>query len=461
MKNYKDITWDDIRSSGYISPILGINAVTTMQIAEFLGVETKQLTKMRSKAKKDLEALGSFTAGMKTLIEQIPAAEKVNYTEYNLPLEDGGTTLVPSSPIAFYTAPSMARLIDEFHGEVEKPPKSAKTKQKTGSKTIKLCKSIPNSGDISIINIQGIDGYEKDGVVYLRLETVARGLGFTREKNGIQYVMWDRIGQYLSDFRFHVDQGFGFPHKCGKKSGPIGAEEVPKSTISPTCWGRNSQSTGAEEFQENTAVPTSWDGNQKRLGAEGLPAFIPENVFYRLAMKAKNAVAEEFQAKIADEVVPSIRKYGMYATEDVIDKFLSDPESINKVIKSLKKEREKNIALDQENRMLAKKEQTWNDINILNRLVRMYSHYVCGGNFQAGWRTFYRELYYKKGISMKHRSGDGPYVNRATPDELKEMIAVAMAMCKSHDIDLQWAVNQTNAEILDGHANDSKETESA
>ena len=27
--------------------------------------------------------------------------------------------------------------------------------------------------------IQGIEGYEKDGIVYLRLETVARGLGFT------------------------------------------------------------------------------------------------------------------------------------------------------------------------------------------------------------------------------------------------------------------------------------------
>lgn len=31
----------------------------------------------------------------------------------------------------------------------------------------------------NIVNICGIDCYEKDGVAYLRLETAARGLGFT------------------------------------------------------------------------------------------------------------------------------------------------------------------------------------------------------------------------------------------------------------------------------------------
>lgn len=35
-----------------------------------------------------------------------------------------------------------------------------------------------------IMNINGIDCYEKDGIVYLKLEAVARGLGFTQEKNG-------------------------------------------------------------------------------------------------------------------------------------------------------------------------------------------------------------------------------------------------------------------------------------
>ena len=44
-------------------------------------------------------------------------------------------------------------------------------------------------------------------------------------------------------------------------------------------------------------------------------SFIPENVFYRLAMKAKNETAEKFQAWIADKVVPSIRKFGSYGVQ--------------------------------------------------------------------------------------------------------------------------------------------------
>ena len=48
------------------------------------------------------------------------------------------------------------------------------------------------------------------------------------------------------------------------------------------------------------------------MGKDGLPDYIPENIFYRLAMKARNETAEAFQAKIADEVIPSIRKTGGY-----------------------------------------------------------------------------------------------------------------------------------------------------
>ena len=104
--------------------------------------------------------------------------------------------------------------------------------------------------ELQILNIGGIDCYEKNGTAYLKLENVSRGLGFTQEKNGAIYVRWDRVDDYLSEL--------GFPHK----------------------WGRDE--------------------------------FIPENVFYRLAMKAKNEVAERFQAKVADEIIPSLRKTGGY-----------------------------------------------------------------------------------------------------------------------------------------------------
>ena len=87
----------------------------------------------------------------------------------------------------------------------------------------------------NIVTISGIECYEQNGTAYLKLETVARGLGFTETKGGRDYVMWRRVDGYLADL------GFG---------------------------------TSAER-----------------------PDFIPENIFYRLAMKAKNEAAEHFQAK--------------------------------------------------------------------------------------------------------------------------------------------------------------------
>ena len=104
--------------------------------------------------------------------------------------------------------------------------------------------------ELQIINIDGVECYEKDGTAYLKLETVARGLGFTETKSGKEYVMWRRVDGYLTEL------GFG---------------------------------TSAER-----------------------PEYIPENIFYRLAMKAKNETAEKFQAKVADEIIPSIRKTGGY-----------------------------------------------------------------------------------------------------------------------------------------------------
>ena len=106
------------------------------------------------------------------------------------------------------------------------------------------------SNNLSPVLISGVSCYEQDGTAYLKLEDVARGLGFTQTKNGLEYIRWDRVESYLA--------GFGFPHK----------------------WGKDD--------------------------------FIPENVFYRLAMKANNPVAEKFQALVADEIIPSIRKTGSY-----------------------------------------------------------------------------------------------------------------------------------------------------
>ena len=62
--------------------------------------------------------------------------------------------------------------------------------------------------------------------------------------------------------------------------------------------------------------------------------YIPENIFYRLAMKAKNETAEKFQALVADEIIPTIRRTGGYvANEDAfIDAYLSYADEQTKLL---------------------------------------------------------------------------------------------------------------------------------
>lgn len=151
---------------------------------------------------------------------------------------------------------------------------------------------------IHIESISGVECYEKDGTAYLKLENVARGLGFTTTQTvkDKEYtnVRWNRVDEYLEEIGFATS---------GKR-----------------------------------------------------PEFIPENIFYRLAMKAKNETAEQFQAKVADEIIPSIRKHGAYMTSDVLEKALASPDFLIQLATKLKDEQERNRKLKADNERMKPKE---------------------------------------------------------------------------------------------------------
>lgn len=108
-----------------------------------------------------------------------------------------------------------------------------------------------------LVTIKNVRGYvDNENTAYLNLEDVARGLGFEREKNGKMYVMWDRVNRYLEEISFH------------------------------------------------TSVENE---------------FIPENIFYKLCMKANNETARKFQDLVCDTILPSIRKHGGYIVSNEDD----------------------------------------------------------------------------------------------------------------------------------------------
>ena len=116
-----------------------------------------------------------------------------------------------------------------------------------------------------IIKISGVRGYvDKDGMAWLNAEDVARGFGFIHKeaKKGKTYetIRWSTVNGYLKEFGFRQDVG------------------------------EDSQDVAKDDF-------------------------LPENMVYRLGFKASNEVAQGFQAKLADEILPTIRKTGSYSVK--------------------------------------------------------------------------------------------------------------------------------------------------
>lgn len=77
--------------------------------------------------------------------------------------------------------------------------------------------------------------------------------------------------------------------------------------------------------------------------------FINEPNLYKCIFQSRKAEAEKFQDWVCEEVLPSIRKHGAYATPQTIDGMLADPDNAIKLFQSLKEERQ--LRLTAENKV--------------------------------------------------------------------------------------------------------------
>ncbi len=143
-----------------------------------------------------------------------------------------------------------------------------------------------------ILNINNVHGYldKKDGTAYLNAGDVARGFGFTKTetKNGVKYesVRWARVNEYLSSFGFRPN---------------VGEDD-----------------------------------------------YLPENMVYRLGFKASNDAAKNFQAVLADEVLPAIRRHGAYMTEEALEKAITEPDFLIRLATQLKEEKAKRLEAEKQ-----------------------------------------------------------------------------------------------------------------
>lgn len=99
--------------------------------------------------------------------------------------------------------------------------------------------------------------------------------------------------------------------------------------------------------EDDKKILTSRNTTLENLPNRGLTA-VNESGLYSLIFSSKLESAKRFKRWVTSEVLPAIRKHGIYATDSVIEQTLQNPDYIITVLTEYKKEKEQNLLLQQE-----------------------------------------------------------------------------------------------------------------
>jgi len=91
------------------------------------------------------------------------------------------------------------------------------------------------------------------------------------------------------------------------------------------------------------------------LGGKQEMATVNEPGLYSLVLGSRKPEAKAFKRWITHEVIPAIRKHGMYATPETAEQILQDPDFLIKTLQELKKERSARVATEEQIRLDAPK----------------------------------------------------------------------------------------------------------
>lgn len=74
--------------------------------------------------------------------------------------------------------------------------------------------------------------------------------------------------------------------------------------------------------------------------------YVNEQNLYKVIMRSDKPQAEPFQDWVCGEVLPTIRRHGMYATTATIETIIADPDSGIQLLRALKQERQEKLAAE-------------------------------------------------------------------------------------------------------------------
>ena len=82
------------------------------------------------------------------------------------------------------------------------------------------------------------------------------------------------------------------------------------------------------------------------MGRQQGMTIINESGLYNVILRSDKPEAKPFRKWVTSEVLPTIRRHGMYATPDTVEKMLADPDTTIKLLETIKQERSARMALE-------------------------------------------------------------------------------------------------------------------
>lgn len=104
------------------------------------------------------------------------------------------------------------------------------------------------------------------------------------------------------------------------------------------------------------------------MGREQFPVLINESGLYALIFSSKLESAKRFKHWVTSEILPSIRTHGIYATDNVIDNILNNPDFGIELLTKLKEERAARVEAERKNAILTHVNKTYTMTEIAKEL---------------------------------------------------------------------------------------------
>lgn len=154
----------------------------------------------------------------------------------------------------------------------------------------------------------------------------------------------------------------------GKQFRVYGTAEEPLFLAKDVAeWIEHSKpSVMIESVDEDEKVKVNNVYFENRTGGNGT-WFLTENGLYEVLMQSRKPIAKQFKKEVK-EILKTIRKHGIYATDNVIDNILNNPDFGIELLTKLKEERAARVEAERKNAILMHVNKTYTITEIAKEL---------------------------------------------------------------------------------------------